>query len=273
MGHVAEAAARRLFSGVFCRCDLTLAATAQQADRLRQYGITGTHILPLGVDTAQFHPRRRDPDWRAALGVAPEDLLLLYCGRLDGEKDVLTLARAFTILQQRLPADAPRFILALMGAGPHRPALEARARDLPGLLLLDYETDRSAYARALASADIYVTAGPHETFGLSVVEAQASGLPVVGVDAGALREHVRPDRGRLAPVGDAAALARQILEVAGRHRELGAAARRYVLEAGYAWDQTLERLLAIYADALDLHPASRARPEHREEESWDGARP
>jgi alpha-1,6-mannosyltransferase len=74
-------------------------------------------------------------------------------------------------------------------------------------------------------------------------------------------------------VGDAAALARQILEVAGQHRELGAAARRYVLEAGYAWDQTLERLLAIYADALDLHPAARARPEHREEESWDGARP
>lgn len=42
--------------------------------------------------------------------------------------------------------------------------------------------------RALAAADIYVTAGPHETFGLSVIEAEASGLPVVGVDAGALRE-------------------------------------------------------------------------------------
>jgi alpha-1,6-mannosyltransferase len=273
MGRMAEAAARRLFGGVFRRCDLTLAATAQQADRLRQYGITGTHILPLGVDTARFHPRRRDPDWRAELGVAAEDLLLLYCGRLDGEKDVLTLARAFALLQQRLPADAPRFVLALMGAGPHRPALEARARELPGLLLLDYETDRSAYARALASADIYVTAGPHETFGLSVVEAQASGLPVVGVDAGALREHVRPDRGRLAPVGDAAALAGQILEVAGQHRELGAAARRYVLEAGYAWDQTLERLLALYAGALDLRPAARARPERRGEGAWDGARP
>ncbi|SFM28550.1 alpha-1,6-mannosyltransferase [Ectothiorhodospira mobilis] len=273
MGRLAEAAARRLFGGVFRRCDLTLAATAQQADRLRQYGITGTHILPLGVDTARFHPGRRDPDWRAELGVAAEDLLLLYCGRLDGEKDVLTLALAFALLQQRLPADAPHFVLALMGAGPHRPALEARARELPGLLLLDYETDRSAYARALASADIYVTAGPHETFGLSVVEAQASGLPVVGVDAGALREHVRPDRGRLAPVGDAAALAGQILEVAGQHRELGAAARRYVLEAGYAWDQTLERLLALYAGALDLRPAARARPERRGEGAWDGARP
>ncbi|MFP4683741.1 MAG: glycosyltransferase [Ectothiorhodospira sp.] len=269
MGGIAETMARRLFGGIFRRCDLTLAATAQQADRLRQYGITGTYILPLGVDTALFHPRHRDPEWRSALGVGPEDILLLYCGRLDGEKDVLTLARAFECLQQRVPADGPRFVLALMGAGPHRPALEARTRDLPGLVLLDYESDRSAYARALASADIYVTAGPHETFGLSVVEAQASGLPVVGVEAGALKEHVRPDRGRLGPVGDAGAMAAHIREVAREHRTLGAAARRHVLASGYAWDQTLDRLLALYDGALDTRPAKRPGPGHRGDRAWD----
>ncbi|SEL40148.1 glycosyltransferase [Ectothiorhodospira marina] len=273
-GQGMESTARRLFGRVFRHCDLTLAATGQQADRLRQYGVGGTHIVPLGVDTLLFNPARRDSSWRAELGLDPEDILLLYCGRLDGEKDVLTLARAFECLNRDGPSDGPRFVMAMMGAGPHREALETRARDLPGLRLLDYESDRPAYARALASADIYVTAGPHETFGLSVVEAQASGLPVVGVEAGALKEHVRPDRGRLGPVGDAEAMAGHIRQVAVQHQTLGAAARHHVLASGYAWEQTLDRLLALYDEALSPRPAPGvAAAGQRRSSAWDGAPP
>lgn len=137
-----------------------------------------------------------------------------------------------------------------MGQGPQRDELEERASRIPRLHVLPYERDRAAYASALASADIYVTAGPHETFGLSVVEAQASGLPVVGVDAGALRERVADDRGRLGPPGDAAAMGANILAVAGRRRELGEAARRHVLEAGYAWEHSFERLFSVYRAAV-----------------------
>ena len=76
-----------------------------------------------------------------------------------------------------------------------------------------YCKDRAELARWLASADIYVSGMADETFGVSIVEAQASGLPVVGVAAGAMIDRVTDATGRLGPVGDAAAMARNILAV------------------------------------------------------------
>ena len=72
-----------------------------------------------------------------------------------------------------------------------------------------YVADRAELARWLASADIYVSAMADETFGVSIVEAQASGLPVVGVAAGAMIDRVTDAVGRLGPVGDADAMAAQ----------------------------------------------------------------
>jgi alpha-1,6-mannosyltransferase len=86
-----------------------------------------------------------------------------------------------------------------------------------------------------------------------VVEAQASGLPVVGVNAGALRERVPPDLGRLGPVDDAVAFADNIGAVVPRRQTIGAAACAHVLAAGYGWERTFERLLDIYQSALAGH--------------------
>ena len=65
-----------------------------------------------------------------------------------------------------------------------------------------YCKDRSDLARWLASSDIYVSGMADETFGISIVEAQASGLPVVGIAAGAMIDRVTDATGRLGPVGD-----------------------------------------------------------------------
>jgi alpha-1,6-mannosyltransferase len=242
---VVEDGAEASFGQIFSRCDLTFAATPAQAARVAEYGVAGTEIVPLGVDLAQFSPERRSLEWRRAQGIGDDELLLLYCGRLDSEKAVTLLVEAF----EKLP-DAPRFHLILMGEGPLRDQLEERAKRLPRLQVLRYERDRAAYARVMASADVYVTAGAYETFGLAVVEAQAAGLPVVGVEAGALRERVAPDRGRLGPVGDAEAMAANIIAVAEQRDALGAAARRHVLEAGYGWDSSFQRLFQLYRDAF-----------------------
>ncbi|MFW5723393.1 MAG: glycosyltransferase [Halochromatium sp.] len=244
ISEVIENGAEASFGQIFSRCDLTLAATPAQAARIADYGVSGTEVVPLGVDLAQFSPERRSIKWRREQGIGDDEILLLYCGRLDSEKAVPLLVDAF----ERLP-EQPRFHLRLMGEGPLRESLEKRAKQLPRLRLLHYERDRAVYARVMASADVYVTAGAYETFGLAVVEAQASGLPVVGVDAGALRERVTPERGRLGPVDDANAMAANILAVTEQRQLLGAAARRHVLEAGYGWESTFRRLFALYRTA------------------------
>ena len=278
-----ESGAEASFGQIFRRCDLTFAATEAQATRIREYGVEGTHVVPLGVDLERFHPQRRSSAWRQRHGIGDGDVLLIYCGRLDTEKAVPVLVDAF----ERLVSagdDADRYHLMLLGEGPLRDQLAERAGTLPRLHLMGYETDRAAYATALACADVYVTAGPHETFGLSVVEAQASGLPVVGVDAGALRERVSAGLGRLGPAGDAAAFADNIRAVTPQRQTMGAAAREHVLAAGYGWDQTFARLLDTYgralagpagddadASALSATAANGARADGRIQAPEDGA--
>ncbi|MCG6943184.1 MAG: glycosyltransferase [Thiohalocapsa sp.] len=249
-----ESGAEATFGQIFRRCDLTFAATETQAARIREYGVEGTRIVPLGVDLSLFSPQRRSNEWRRQHGIGDEDLLLIYCGRLDTEKDVMMLVDAFTrlMLSEECTHPGRRSLchLMLLGEGPLHTQLDRRAEQIPRLHVRGYERDRAAYATALASSDIYVTAGPHETFGLAVVEAQASGLAVVGVDAGALRERIAPAIGRLGPVGDAEAFAANIRQVAPQRDAMGTAARAHVLATGYGWERTFELLLGIYADAL-----------------------
>src|SRR4029079_11744601 len=99
--------------------------------------------------------------------------------------------------------------LALLGEGPLRETIAAL--DDPRIIMPGYIRSRSELAQWLASADIYVSAMADETFGISIVEAQASGLPVVGVAAGAMLDRVPESVGRLGPVSDAEAMTRNIL--------------------------------------------------------------
>ena len=109
---------------------------------------------------------------------------------------------------------------------------------------------RSELAGWLASADIYVSAMADETFGISIIEAQASGLPVVGVAAGAMIDRVSNAVGRLGPVGDRDAMARNILAVLNSdHAQMAAEARRHALQ--FSWERSMEALFGrIYPAAF-----------------------
>ncbi|WP_205478786.1 glycosyltransferase [Sphingomonas arenae] len=213
---------------------------------LRGLGVENVFILPLGVEMGDFSPSLRDWELRRSLGVGDDQPLLIYVGRLDIEKRPDIVVEALRQLPSELGAK-----LVVLGDGPFRQQFEALKDSR--IITPGFVNDRPTLARWLASSDIYVSAMPNETFGVSVIEAQASGLPVVGVAAGAMLERVLPGMGRLGPVGDSTAMAANILEVwRGDHRAMGEAGRDYV--AGeFTWRHSMDVLFG------NVIPAAMAR--------------
>jgi alpha-1,6-mannosyltransferase len=223
--------------------------------KLRTLGIDHVDVVPLGVEVGEFGRERRDPKLRATLGLTDDQPLLIYVGRLDGEKKADVVTDAFRRLPDSLGAK-----LALIGEGPLKDDIAALGDEriaVPG-----YVKDRAELARWLASADIYVSGMADETFGLSIVEAQASGLPVVGAAAGAMIDRVTEAVGRLGPVGDAQAMADNIMAVwSGNRAAMADQARSHALQFG--WDSSMETLFTrLYPAAFERRASERigARP-------------
>jgi len=229
---------------LYRRFDAVFALSANGgAAKLRSLGIEHIGVVPLGVELGEFGPGRRDLRLRRKLGLADGQPLLIYVGRLDGEKKPDVVVEAFRRLPQEIGAK-----LALIGEGPLRDQISALGD--ANIVMPGYMQNRAELARWLASADIYVSAMADETFGVSIVEAQASGLPVVGVAAGAMIDRVTDAVGRLGPVDDADAMVRNILSLWGSNRAVIAErARAHALQ--FSWDRSMETLFGhIYPTAF-----------------------
>ena len=223
------------------------------AEKLRTLGIANVDVVPLGVELGEFGTDRRDPALRRKLGVSDGQPLLIYVGRLDGEKKPDVVVEAFRQLPEALGAR-----LVLLGEGSLREPIAAL--DDNRILMPGYVAGRVELARWLASADIYVSAMADETFGVSIVEAQASGLPVVGVAAGAMVDRVHDEVGRLGPVGDPDAMAANILAVwTGDRAGMAARARTEALQ--YSWERSMELLFGqLYPAAFERRAGAMADP-------------
>src|SRR5258705_759813 len=219
--------------------------------KLRSLGIEDVDVVPLGVEVGEFAPPKRDPALRQRLGLADGQPLLIYVGRLDGEKKPDVVVDAFRKLSGGLGAK-----LALLGEGPLKESIAALGDER--IIMPGYVRSRPELARWLASADVYVSAMADEPFGISIVEAQASGLPVVGVAAGAMIDRVTDATGRLGPVGDAAAMARNILQVWNADRRaMSEQARAHALQ--FSWDRSMEALFGrVYPAAFARRAALQA---------------
>ena len=181
----------------------------------------------------------------------PGEVNVLYAGRLSKEKGVDLLADAFLEAHRR----DPRLHLSLAGGGPEEELLRARLGEHATFLGWLSGED---LARAYASADVFLFASSTETFGQVILEAQASGLPVVAVDRGGpacLIEHA--ENGLLAPP-EVSALADAVVSLTSTPL-LGERISRGALAAvrGRSWEAALDRLAAAYRIALATHADQR----------------
>ena len=198
-----------------------------------------------GVDAEAFAPAYRSSQLREELAPGAETLLL-YVGRLAPEKRLGLLLEAFVRLRER---ETGGVALVLVGDGPMRKELEARGE--PDVHFAGYRTG-AALAAAYASADVFAFPSDTETFGNVVVEAMASGLPVVGVDRGGVGDIIRDgETGFLVPPGDAVAFAAALAALVrdpGMSRQMGSCARRDA--ESRSWSRILDGVIQQYREAL-----------------------
>jgi glycosyltransferase involved in cell wall biosynthesis/predicted metal-dependent phosphoesterase TrpH len=221
-------------------CDVVLSPSPASDSRLGELGIASERIRrwDRGVDLRRFDPGHR------TTGLLPGEINVLYAGRLSKEKGVDLLADAFLEAHRR----DPRLHLVLAGGGPEEGLLRERLGERATFLgWLTGDT----LARAYASADAFLFASSTETFGQVVLEAQASGLPVVAVDRGgpaSLIEH--GETGLLAPP-EVSALADAVVSVTGTpllSERIGRGALTAVRDR--SWEAALDRLATAYHIAL-----------------------
>jgi glycosyltransferase involved in cell wall biosynthesis len=238
-----------LLTRLYAGCQIVLSPSESSDASLHALGVAPERVARWGrgVDGERFRPDR------GAAGVTGgEPVTVLYAGRLSSEKGVDLLADAFAQARAR----DPRLRLTLAGEGPER---ERVARRLGRHATFLGWLDGDALADAYGGADIFLFPSSTDTFGQVVLEAQASGVPVVAVDAGGPATLIEDGRTGMLRPADATALADALCELAASplaRRRLAEAARRQV--AGRTWERCMAQLGACYAQAL--RDARRLRP-------------
>ncbi|GAA8849534.1 glycosyltransferase family 1 protein [Helicobacter pylori] len=241
------------------RADLTLAPSRPTLEELREHRIPRTDLWGRGVDTALFRPEWKDDPETLALkhALAPNgEVLLGYVGRLAPEKELHRLAEL---------AQLPGTRLVLVGEGPSRNELGARLAEAvaassgrPNLppAFLGPRTGADL-ARAYATFDVFVHTGTKETFGQTLQEAAAAGLPVVAPAVGGPLDLV--DHGRSGYLfdpqvrGDLARWVAELVDAPSLRASMAAAGPEMV--AHRSWSSLTEQLVGHYERAASAHAA------------------
>ncbi|HLZ60436.1 MAG TPA: glycosyltransferase family 1 protein [Ktedonosporobacter sp.] len=237
------------------QCNLTFCPSRSTATMLRKQGFENLRIWPRGVDATLFRPERRSADlradWLKGRSEPDQKVILLYVGRISWEKNLQLLMQAYREM------DHSRCHLVMVGDGPAHAEIQQALADVP-VTFTGYLTGQEL-ATAYASADVFAFPSYTETFGQVVLEAMASGLPVVGLQAEGVRDLVEHEQtGLLLDAQDLAHeqqvlayrehLTRLTLEQQTRHMMSDAA----LTEAHrHTWHEAMEQLVQGYRDVVD----------------------
>jgi glycosyltransferase involved in cell wall biosynthesis len=198
-------------------------------------------VYPRGIDTDRFHPAKRN-GFYDKYALAGDAVKLLYVGRVSKEKNLPVLEAAFRALHAR----CPEAHLVIVGDGPYRESMQQNLAGLPVTFTGYLEGD--ALAGVFASSDIFVFPSATDTFGNVVLEAQASGLPVIVTDEGGPQENLLQDTtGFIVPANDSAALAeamQRLVQDPARRAAMALTARGYMADRGFK--EAFARLYAMY---------------------------
>jgi glycosyltransferase involved in cell wall biosynthesis len=229
----------------FCAAvDMVISPSAGMADVLRKLGVASPiEVVPNGVELERY--RQTCEDCRDEFGFTPDDILLVYSGRLGPEKNLDFLLRAFSGVAETIE----NAHLLIIGGGPEEADLRETAAKSAAAERIHF-TGMVAHDRLpqyLATCDIFVTASVTEVHPLSVIEAMASGLPVLGIHSVGVGDTVEEDvTGFLVSQSEAAFAAKLTRLCLDRElrRKMGAAARQ--ASEQYAIERATKILLAHY---------------------------
>jgi len=232
------------------RADAVIAPSALIRDELVARGVrTPIAVVPTGVDLARFAPCDKAAA-RTPLGLAADERVLLYVGRLDREKSVGRVLSAF----ERIAGTVPRTRLVLAGHGTEAEALRRQASALPmgdRVLFLGVRP-HAELVECYRAADLFVFASETETQGLVLAEAAACGVPAITVSGPGCDEVVRDGETGVLTKPDSASLAEAaigLLVDPERRARMGARARA-VAEREFDVRLQIDRTLALYTEAI-----------------------
>lgn len=241
-GFVEPPGLQRVQRAAYGAAHRVVANSQAAADRLRTEGVADEKIIviPNGIDPAVFPPRR--------YSAHPRRIAVVACLREEKRIDVL-IAAAPRILTRYPDAE-----IVIAGDGTCRDALVAQARELGVSDRVTFLGHRDDVPEVLAGADIFVLPSRSEAFPNSIMEAMASGLPVVASAVGGIPELVVDGRtGRLVPPGKPEALADALLGLLGhpeRAADYGRASRQ-AIERTYSYDRMVAQFEELYASELE----------------------
>jgi glycosyltransferase involved in cell wall biosynthesis len=222
--------------------------------QLEELGFERMVLWKRGVDSSLFRPDRPGRlEVRRRLGWTADDVVITYVSRIAGEKNVEYLADALAIVASR----RPDVRILLVGDGPSRPLLEQRIGRFARFVGYQQGDDLADY---YAASDIFAFTSLTETFGNVVLEAMASGLPVVALRAGGVGETVEPGAtGALVepsePPAQFASALLGLVEQPEERRRMSREARIYALNQ--SWDSIMAGLRGRYQSVIGVQAVRR----------------
>ena len=240
-----EPLVRILLRRLYHRCEAIMAPADSMAAVLRAQRMNREiAIWARGIDREQFNPDRRDMDWRRGLGIADDELVIAFLGRIVMEKGLDVFADAI----RELAKTKAKYRVVVIGEGPARPWFE---QQMPGAIFLGHQ-EGTDLARALASTDVFFNPSITEAFGNVTLEAMACALPVIAAKATGATSLVQDGvTGTLVDPNDveqfAAALATYARDPDLRRRH-GAEGLKFAKTMD--WDRINSEVLRVYQRAL-----------------------